>query len=59
MRILKIEYVLLLNKLCTVKTSHRSQMIPKKFLQNTSLSVQLHALPVTPLNPNFNVEICK
>ena len=44
MRILKIEYVLLLNKLCPVKTSHRSQMIPKELLYNTAFSAQL---PIT------------
>ena len=41
MRILNIEF----EQICTVETSHTSQMIPEKFLHNTNFSVQLPYIP--------------
>ena len=52
MRILKTTFAVLVllsaEQLCTVKTSDRFNINPRKILNNTAISVQLHALSVTP-----------
>ena len=55
--ILNVDFALKLNKyMRAVKTFYMSLMNPKKFVHNTTYSVQHHTLPVTPFKQHRKTE---